>query len=285
MIGVEILVTADTRGRGVRLLQGLHDTAIANGFKPRMTTSYEGSLPWLMLWGPGDPLRYRSFQSHVKAGGTAVAWDMGYWASGRGQDVLGLNRLTVNAMHPHALLTGAEWSAERLATYPVAYGDTYDPNGHIVLAGLGPKTLLQYGLRVGEWEARALAQIRRAFPGRRVLFRPKPQNLYQALDVDTDSCSPIEQVLAGAALVVARHSNVAIDAIRYGIPACVEDGAAAASFGNDLAAEHRPLTHEARMRFLQNVAWLQWSIAEAWNGLPWGFLRRAVSTEKGDKPQ
>jgi hypothetical protein len=57
---------------------------------------------------------------------------------------------------------------------------------------------------------------------------------------------PIEHVLAGASLVVTWHSNVAVDAIRLGIPVICREGAAAAVCPSELGADDpRPLDPES----------------------------------------
>lgn len=271
----EILITDDTRGRGVQILRGMAETAAAHGIEPIVRRNYTAAGEWLLMWGAGAPERYRLFKQHVKAGGHAIAFDMGYWRSGRGYDVYGMNRVTIDAMHPQAYVMRRDWPADRLAQTPVAVDNRFDPDGHIVLAGLGPKTCDQYGIRLGEWEQAKLAEIKAAFPRRRIVFRPKPGNPYYGLPVAMDNTTPIDELLRGAALVVCRHSNVAVDAIRMGVPAVCEDGIAAAVCPRELAL-HQPIAPALRDRFLTNLAWFQWTIAEAWQGPLWPFLKELL---------
>lgn len=274
MIGVEILIDDRVRPRGVSLLRGLEASSRAFGFDPSVTPRYQGNARWLVMWGAGWPSRHKAFNAHVQKGGVAVCWDMGYWAAGRGNETFGMNRVSVNALHPQAHVMRELRNRERFDNKPVSVTNTWNPDGHIVLVGLGPKTCDQYSYRVGEWEQAKLAEIRKKFPGRKVVFRPKPQNPFQTLPVDhTDDSSKIEHVLDGAALVVARHSNVAIDALRCGVPAVVEDGAAAAVFGSELKMAS-PVPNDRRMKFLHNLAWFQWSSQECWTGEAWDFLVR-----------
>jgi hypothetical protein len=117
-----------------------------------------------------------------------------------------------------------------------------------------------------EWERKTLAALRAAYPGRRVVYRPKRPEQLDNLPVAT---APIEEVLKGASLVVCRHSNVAVDACIAGVPVVCEDGAAAALYGSDLRRPANP-GGEERRQFLERLAWWQWKPSEA--KLAWQFL-------------
>jgi hypothetical protein len=82
----------------------------------------------------------------------------------------------------------------------------------------------------------------------------------------------IEAVLASASLVVCRHSNVAVDACRMGIPVVCNDGAAAAIYPSRLEDEAMQPSFETRAEFLRRLAWWQWSAAEMSSGAIWPWL-------------
>ncbi len=86
------------------------------------------------------------------------------------------------------------------------------------------------------------------------------------------SCVPIDRALQGAGLVVTWHSNVAVDAIRMGVPVICKDGAAAAVCPSELppSGQVPPLSAALRDRFLANLAWFQWLPDEP--GI-WPFLQ------------
>jgi hypothetical protein len=121
-----------------------------------------------------------------------------------------------------------------------------------------------------------LQAIRKAYPNRRVVYRPKPNNEAPlGIDCEQISSGPIEEVLRGAFLVVCRHSNVAVDACIAGIPVVCEGGAASAIYGNDLTAP-RTVSREDRARFLQRLAWWQWSRSQIQHGEFWLWLEAAL---------
>jgi hypothetical protein len=272
---VEIVVDDRVRPRGVSLLRGLEASAAAFGVRANVVSHPTYTDPVMVVWGAGAPIRQQWFQRQVKNGGHAICWDMGYWSQGRGNETFGMNRFSIDAMHPQAWVMRNVLPRARFDANAVPVSNTWNPDGHVVLAGLGPKTCDQYSLRTGEWERKKLAEIRTILPGRRIIFRPKPGNPFIPIGCESDHESPIEKVLEGAYLAVCRHSNVGIDAIRCGVPAAVDDGAAASVFSSDMV-NREPVSHELRMRFLRNVAWFQWSIRECWTGAPWEFIRKLL---------
>ena len=284
MIKAEFLCDNNTRSRGRMLLDALHASALANGVDPRMTCEYEGGKRLLLMWGPGHPTHFAAFKRHKKAGGIVVAFDMGYWDQGRGSDVLGMNRVTVDALHPQALVMRLVWPDENAldkthGTPQVLRDDYWDPDGPIVLVGLGPKSCDQFGLRVGEWEERTLRALRERLGARpRILLRPKPLVPYRDIGIPLAE-GPLDHVLRGAAAVVCRHSNVAVDAIKVGVPAYCDDGAARAiSSPVALASPAIPPPHATmRATFVRRLSWYQWTIDECARGEAWGPILRMVS--------
>lgn len=274
----EFLLDDYTRSRGRLVVQGLHDTALLHGIDPRATYRYEGGKKLLVLWGPGHPTHFAAFKRHRKAGGITIAFDMGYWDQGRGSTALGMNRVAVNALHPDKIIMRIAWPAPRAGFTPPVLRDDWRPRGRVVLVGLGPKTREQFGLREGEWERGMLSKIKAAWHGARVVLRPKPGTPFVSLGIPVVEADSIEEALYGAHAVVCRHSNVAVDAIKAGVPAICEDGAAAAVCASRVSdIEYvTPLSRSTREEFLARLAWYQWTAAECWSGAAWPALLRMV---------
>src|SRR5207247_6184250 len=125
------------------------------------------------------------------------------------------------------------------------------------------------GLPIYTWERAALLRIRRVYPVRPIIYRPKNEDGTILPGTRKMAGMPIEQVLRRASLVMCRHSNVAVDACIAGVPAVCEDGAASWLYNNDLENPTNP-TYEQRLRFLRNLAWWQWRPTEA--AQCWQFL-------------
>lgn len=250
-----------------RARQALEALAAACPVPCLVSSAYTGAGDVLVLWGPGAHERRAAIDQHVRAGGHAVALDGAYWH--RDQKF----RISIDAAHPQAWvmrrpLVPARYEADRPTT-----ANVWDPSGPVLVAGVGAKAAAQYGHAVIEqWEATQVARARKA--GLRVLYRPKPGGR-QLLGVEQAQVGPIDRALVGCSAVVTWHSNVAVDAIRMGIPAVCRDGAAAAICDGEWRPGLTPLPAEWRQRFLQNLAWFQWSPAEA--AECWTFLEEALA--------
>ncbi len=260
---LEVLRVRPETGRAQQSLEALALEAVRRGANVRVSTKHAGDAPWLLLWGPGAPDRQAAMARQTAAGGHVVALDLAYW--NREIKV----RVSIDAPHPQAWVMRRDWPAERRDADPVRTGSFWDPSGPVIVAGIGAKARIQYGVDATlAWEAAQIADARRRF-GRHVLYRrkkatdPLPRGAVLAPELT------IDQLLLGASLVITWHSNVAVDAIRLGVPVVCRDGAAAAVCPSTLDAEHLPLASELRTRFLDNLAWFQWAPSEARDCWSW----------------
>lgn len=255
-VAVELLRFQPETSRAAEALQALRRGASAVGLEMTTTEEYCGQAPWLLLWGPGAPARADVMRRHTAAGGHAIALDLAYWSRGT------KTRLTIDAPHPQAYLRGAAFPDLRLGQdRPVIASSWWRSQGHVIIAGIGRKAQAQYGAEVVDaWENAMAAECRRRWPLRLVVRRPKP----------TVVGPPVDGDLMGASLVITWHSNIAVDAIRLGIPVVCRDGAAAAVCPAEIPAELYPLPELVRDRFLANLAWFQWAPSEA--AACWRFL-------------
>lgn len=262
----EILTDDGMNVKGLRMIEAMIATATQAGVQPiiRKRNAYQGDCELLMIYGVGHPVMMHDFKRHVESGRHAIGWDLGYY--GRHTKRTYPMRLTINAPHPQALIE--PMPPGRWVSSGIHLRHDYNPDGHIVLCGLGRKGRHQFGYEGTAWESQKLREIRAAHPGRKVLYRPKAGAL-EPIGCPSDPHSTIEKVIYGASLVVVRHSNVAVDACIAGIPVVCEDGAAAALYGDDLCNPKRPTTEE-RLAFLQSLAYWQWSPDEALQA--WRFI-------------
>ncbi len=239
----------------------------------RVTTGdvYMGRSDWLMLWGPGHASRVPAMRYQEKAGGHTIALDLAYWARER------KIRVSIDAAHPQAWVMRRFWPADRWAADPAPVMDAWNPDGPVLIAGIGPKARLQYGAAmIDTWEAGMIAGCRTRWPGRPIWYRAKRTDL--AVPAGADMVSPglpIETALRGCSLVITWHSNVGVDASRLGIPVVCWDGAAAAVCPATLDGPHTPLAPADRDQFLANLAYFQWAPDEAPSC--WAFLREILA--------
>ena len=241
--------------RGQRMM---HALSVVGG---TVTSGYTGSHRLLMMYGPGLPQRKLTMEMHLAKGGRVACWDLGYWDRDEAM------RLSIDGLHP---------TATHLAMSPdqprrkFTLREDADPNGPILLVGIGSKSCKMLGLSQQHWEAKALRRIARDYPGRRVLWRPKGRAATHLPGTTLHHGMPIEQALVGCSLVVTRHSNVAVDACIAGVPVSCEGGAAHA-----LYADAANPTRQQRAQFLGRLSWWQWRPSEARDA--WAWVERAVS--------
>lgn len=269
--------------RGDKLLRAMLAGAGVAGVEAVRTERYSGdSSRWLVTYGLGEPRRYDAFKAHRAAGGRCVNFDLGYWSrrSAEGDESGGyLLRCSIDAPHPQARLFSVPAGSSR---YEAVAGpdlvDRHDPDGPIVIVGMGAKGARWAGVDAGSYEARALAMARDRWPNREVRYRPKvkkavPYPRVEGFDRVLDNHT-IDESLCGASLAVCQHSNAAVDAVRLGIPVLAEDGAVCALVGAGLDREPRIVPQRERERFMHALAWWQWTPQEAAQGGVWRFIRR-----------
>ena len=226
----------------------------------------------VVTWGLGHPASAGVMRGLVKCGVAVVGWDLGYWSRSTHY------RVSVNAIHPQAIVMARRREA-RPGTPTLRSDD--NPNGPIVLVGIGRKSAATYDEKPGEWERDTLQRIKDVFPSRRILFRPRERGSCLAELPHTETVDgPIEGVLKGASLAVCRHSNVAVDAIIAGVPVIADDGAAAAICPHKIEAKPRKSSYEVRSQFLANLSWFQWSKVEMREPATWRAIAEMVEDAK-----
>jgi len=268
LLTLEILTFPAHSSRASIAASALEHAAVRAGSRVRRSESYEGVSDLLAIWGPGAPDRVEPMRRQMAAGGHVVALDLAYWQRER------KFRVSFDAAHPQDWVMRRLLASTRLAQDGIAFVDAWDPRGPVIVAGIGEKAGVQYGVDVVRtWEQAVIAQARSE--GRRVYYRPKRQTSWRPNDVPVAGHGSIEACLAGASAVVTWHSNVAVDAIRAGIPAVCRDGAAAAVCPREWRSDLRPLSPETQRAFLANLAWFQWAPDEA--DACWAFIREALT--------
>lgn len=245
--------------RGRRMLDAL---IAAAPIPVKVRSAYNGDADILVTYGTGHPVRRPWWLEHRRRGKRCIGLDLGYWDRNV-EDDAGM-RVTLDTDHPPQWIRPEP--PERFDARGSALRYDAHPDGPVVLVGQGVKSVRVAREKPCDWEYRALARIRAAYPGREVVFRPKRATDRAPLGLARRVDESIETVLAGASLVVCRHSNVAVDACLAGVPVVCEDGAAAALYGRDVCKPSNP-TPAQRLEFLRSLAWWNWrpsEAAEAW---------------------
>jgi hypothetical protein len=268
MLTAELLSFAPQSHRAELTLAALKREAPRLDVTARRSTVYQGKSDLLLLWGPGSPLRFEPMRQQIQSGRHVVAFDVSYWNIDRKV------RVSIDAPHPQAWVMRRDWPSSRFSEDAPVVRHAWKQEGPVIIAGLGAKAKVQYGAAVDHWEAEMIAEVKAR--GWSVLYRPKKMGTVPS-GVSTTSNGPIESVLQGASLVITWHSNVAIDAIRLGIPVVCRDGAAAAVCPSTIPDQPQPLQVAVRDQFLANLAWFQWGTSPAEARGCWKFLREMLA--------
>ncbi len=261
---VDFLITQLTPPRGAKVLMAAYEGAHGCRIDARIIRS--GSArpdAWLVLYGLGGPDRFRYVDRP-----NLMAFDIGYWER---ELPARKYRVSLNGLHPRGLvMRGARPSPQRWALSGLPILSIPVPkDGPVMLVGNGPKST---AIGAAGWAAAKSRELKAA--GLRVVYRPKPGRALER-DVVCDGVvtGPIEDELRKVSLVVCRHSNVAVDACRLGVPVACEDGAAAAIYPRELANRDAQPSLEQREEFLHRLAWWQWTAEECRSGGFWHWAQ------------
>lgn len=256
---VEILSATKSGTAAARWLRAIH-IAVAERDKVNRTARYSGTRGPLLLFGVGAPAHDAARRAHIAAGQRVVLFDLGYFG-----DRKHCARVSIDTDHPQQYLDATSNDPARWAAHGIPLREDADPDGPIILVGLGRKSR-EY-LRLPNWERDTLRALKAEFPERRILHRPKGRDDL-TLGIPSDAATPIADLLRGASLVVTRHSNVAVDAAIAGVPFRCEDGAAR-------WLQERPFTADNRLDFLRRLAHWQYGTYEA--GAAWSHIKKVLN--------
>lgn len=233
---------------------------ISRGVK--LTPSPSGLADFLVVYGALAPQARNCINVYREQGKPWVSLDLGYWDRVAGDYAL---RVSINAIHPQEHLD--DFGAQRWDDRNISLIDTYNPNGHAVLAGCGKK-YMQTRAEEQDWDHDCHLRARRRF--KTVIFRPKPQNKAHMARF------PIRPLFDGACYLITHHSNAAIDAIICGLPVSTVDGAARWLY--DDSFENEPVSDDLRLEFLRRLAWWNWRPSEMSHF--WDFILERVEERK-----
>lgn len=247
-------------------MQAVHNGALKAGLSSTLTMSPRKPGAFIVLYGLGGPDRAKYANRP-----DVISFDMGYWnRKGPGR----YYRVSVGGFHcPKLIFKGPDPGEGRRG--PMEVSDQVTRDGPIMLVGNGPKS---EAVGARGWSVKKLAEIRKAFPGVPVLYRPKPKRpVERGVNAEIISTEPISEALAKVSLVVCRHSNVAVDACQAGIPVVCDDGAAASIYPSSLSAYQKQPSLERRQEFLRRLAYWQWSQSECESGEFWHWMRGVLA--------
>lgn len=216
-----------------------------------ITDSYQGESDWLVVWGASAQVQRDAFNAHRAKGRNVMCLDMGYYST-----ELGAVRMSINAPHPQELAKAI--TEPRPGFVVPALDDFYNPDGHILVAGMGTKSRQGLGMEGWNWERDQVRKLSNAYPGRRIMYRPKPRQRETIEGTIDASEGQIGQYLRGCSLVVVHHSNIVVDCALHGLPCVAYGGIGIIGYNSSIENPAPRLLGGARDGFLNRVAWFNW---------------------------
>lgn len=217
-----------------------------------VTQQYNGKCDWLIIWGATAPLQKDAFNKHRASGRNVLCLDLGYFKQEKNSV-----RISINAPHPQNIMKFANGPRPGFVV-PELNDIYYNPEGPIMIIGMGPKTRNGYGFPGMSWEKEQIKKIREVFPDRRIMYRPKPNQIEVLDGCGSAGDGDIEHALRGVALAIVYGSNVAIDCALRGIPCVAYNGAGRFAYPEQITRNPERLLGDARADFLHRVAWFNW---------------------------
>lgn len=252
--------------RSRRFMHALYMAARATGANCAIGDKYQACKA-LVTYGLGGADRYPVAMAHQAKGRPVLSFDLGYWE----RDLPARKyRFSLDGLHPTQVMQGECPSPARFESAGLQLDSiAVAKRGPIMLVGNAPKSI---AVGAKNWTAFKSRELREVFPNRRILYRPKPKRPMECGVVYHNiSTAPIDQELRRVSLVVCRHSNVAVDAARFGVPVVAEDGAAACIYPGALDQWQNQPDDTTRREFLHRLAWWQWSADETTQFWRWFF--------------
>jgi hypothetical protein len=225
---------------------------------------------------------HEGLRAHRDAGGHFLYVDLGYWhRKPVGQMYDGYHKVVLDDWCPTLRMRhGCPTDRFDRLGLRVLSGRPPVAGGHIVMAGMSPKSAAHHGFKTDQWELQTIKTLRQ-HSARRIVFRPKPSDT-RAVPLSGASlqrAGTIDSALTGAHLLVTHHSNSAVDAMRLGVPHYCERGVGQLLSIPSLEETERaavPAPRETRMALLADIAYCQWLPAEMASGECWAYYREMM---------
>lgn len=245
------------------------DQAVTRGVAEHTQVDCDAAVFWGYIESCQKIMRdYRAAKKPV------VYIDLGYWQRAGSNPFF---KVAVNARHPTVYFQHRPHDDARSRMFGVTPAPWRSGGRHILLAGMSAKAAWAERLEPVESFERDIVARLRSFTDREIMYRPKPSwsdakpipGTYFARHDNLDD------LLVNAHAVVTHHSNVAVDGLVAGVPCFAWEGVALPMGRtiSELTQIEEPRRREDRQRWLNDVAYTQWSIPEMRDGTVWRHLK------------
>lgn len=259
------------------MLHGARRIGLEVSYRPSHTYRGRPDHDVAVFYGLSDRLRdvFRDYRLRDRK---AIYIDLGYFGRRQRSRWDGYHKLVCNDRHPTAYFQSRLHQSDRFDSFniPIQPWRTTSSKKSILVVGMSAKAAAAEGLEPQQWEREAIGKLLK-LTRRPIIYRPKPNwdgakpiagSIWGGRD------TPLDRAFPATHAVVARHSNVAVDALLAGIPCICPHGAASRLAGHDLAEVENPLMPNGREQWAADLAFTQYSMAEMAEGTAWKYLLR-----------
>jgi len=216
----------------------------------------------------------RLFDMHREAGRQVIFFDKGY--SGNRRDMY---RVSVNQHHPISFLAqtdcpGNRWEAIGIEPKPWDYR-----GGSILYAGSSAKYHDFNDIMEPTQYAQGVIDEIRGHSNRPIVYRPKPSwndaVPVRGAEFSATKSESLKDLLSQSNVMVTHGSNACFEAVCEGTPSIVlGDGIGKTISSTSIADVDSPYmaSDKKRLRWLQNLAYCQWSLSEISSGMAWSVI-------------
>ena len=212
--------------------------------------------------------------AHAHKGKKFIYLDLGYWhRRPAGKRWTGYHKFAINGFHPDEYFQQNN-PDDRWRASGFKMRKWHKDGKKVVVIGTSEKAAKVQGLEFQQWERETIARLRE-ITDRKIIYRAKP-NSREAKPIAGTQFSqtePLDALFRNAHIVVMHHSNVAVDAMIWGVPIYCEEGVGRTMSLARLEDLDTPYYPEDRYQFLSDVAYCQWNCDEIAKGKPWRYYK------------
>jgi len=146
--------------------------------------------------------------------------------------------------------------------------------GTVVIMGQVAGDQAWHGVDPATWYRRTYALVKEA-TGRPVYFRPHPFGGSQNHGME-EIAGSLDEALALAGGVVTFNSNAGVDAVLAGVPTIAADPGSMVWGLVPSAPPFEPVDSGARLRWLERLAYCQWTAEELRDGTAWDHIGKGL---------
>lgn len=251
--------------------------AVRNGYVPKRIDvgNYDGVRFDIACFYGFDMGMEKIFADYRAEGRPVLYIDLGYFGRRAFGRYYGYHKIILNGRHPVEYHRRFKHPSDRAKRLGLEIRPWQPEGQNIILCGMSDRAAKVVGYGAEEWERLAVKQLK-AVTDRPIIYRPKPSWKGATTIPGTihgDPMVPLFTALQGAFSLVTYNSNAAIEALMWGYPIVSVEGIASELGQTDPLNVERPRRDGDRQGLLNDLSYVQWTVAEMAEGLPWAHMR------------